>query len=73
MLVCLPIKRTQENETAIDFASRTKTAICREGGLVDLEWLVCVADYVRIVHLQWHLCHVSIIMYTAVSMLMTSS
>jgi len=39
---------TQENETAIEFASRIKTAICREGGLVDLEWLacVCVTDHV---------------------------
>ena len=28
----------QDNESSVDFASRVKAAIARQGGLVDLEW-----------------------------------
>lgn len=34
----LPPMTRKEDESAIDFASRVKAAIARQGGLVDLEW-----------------------------------
>jgi len=34
----LPPMYQQEGETAIDFANRVKSAIARQGGLVDLMW-----------------------------------
>uniref|UniRef100_A0A0N5AXZ4 PlsC domain-containing protein n=1 Tax=Syphacia muris TaxID=451379 RepID=A0A0N5AXZ4_9BILA len=33
-----PFMLLQENETSVEFAYRTKTAIARRGGLVELEW-----------------------------------
>lgn len=34
----LPPMYQQEGESAIDFANRVKSAIARQGGLVDLMW-----------------------------------
>lgn len=44
----LPPMYQDEDESAIDFANRVKRVISRQGGLVDLMWLVPVDHLIEI-------------------------
>lgn len=52
----LPPMYQDEDESAIDFANRVKRVISRQGGLVDLMWLVPVNHLIEIILLLCSFC-----------------
>ena len=45
----LPPMYRREDESAIDFANRVKSVIARQGGLVDLQWLVSIKFIITLI------------------------